>query len=810
MSQNKSRSHTSMSARPEANGTSALTHRLSPIAAAILAAVYPANEVMAQEAESAGRFEEITVTATRRERSLQDLGQSVTAFTTEAIERQAFMNMNDYVAALPSMSIESVMPGRNSVVMRGVSTGTGEYRTDNTVSVYLDEAPLTSINQQVNVRMIDVARIESLPGPQGTLFGSSSQSGTLRIITNKPNFDGFSGQVTTYIGTTKGGDESYEVKGHLNIPLVDDRLGIRAVGFTSKDGGYVDNIFGEDYVGIYDNADAVEDDWNEYTVSGGRLAALWRISERWDATATYITQDSEANGSWDTDISLKEFQVIRFFDEYRIDDWSQTSLTFTGDLGFAELSMTASDYDREIQYEWDNTEYDQWRSATTPFPLYDTDYLAGTQFNDQVQKRKAYEARLTSTSDSRLQWMIGGFYEDTYDRWFYGVRNPELVDTTSFYAAQYYAYVAKYYYGYDVQYPVPPTDIYYLNTHDKTVKQTAVFGEVTYGITDQWSITGGARWFEFDREEFDMYEIPGGLPVFGARGDNGSHASKGKDSDVVYKLGMEYHFDEDKMAYGLYSEGFRLGGSNSTRAAESTSVPLEYDPDTLQNYEIGIKTQWLDNNLQINASLFYMEWQDIQFNDNGDDQPFWATGTINGGTAEQKGLELSGWYNFTDNFYIEGSVFFGDPEFTEDFTLQSGDVIPAGTAMPISPEEKYWIALQYTIPEINFANAEVWFRYDHSYWNETWRSVSYAVSGDRENGTYPSWSSGNLQVGMTLPSDWEFSLLARNVWDDRNYGWRRQYGYGEAFGSDLGNEFRSYERPRTISLTIRKAFGAKR
>lgn len=785
-------------------------YRLTPISAAMLAAIYPFSQADAQQSEGAGRLEEITVTATRREKSLQDLGQSVTAFTAKAIERQAFMNMNDYVAAIPSINMESVMPGRNSVVMRGVSTGTGEYRTDNQVSVYLDDAPLTSINQQVNVRMVDVARIESLPGPQGTLFGSSSQSGTLRIITNKPDYLGFSGQASAYIGTTKGGEESYEFKGHLNIPIIDDRLAVRVVGFSSEDGGYVDNILSDDYVGIYDNSDVVEEDWNKYSVSGGRLAALWNITDRWDVLAMYVTQDSEANGSWDTDEGLGEFQVARFFDEYRVDDWAQTSLTLTGDLGFAEFTLTGADYDRDIQYEWDNTRYDQWRSATTPFPLYDTDYLAGTQFNDQVQKRESYEARLTSISDSRLQWMAGAFYEDTYDRWFYGVKNPDLVDTTSFYWAQYYAYVAKYYYGYDVQYPIPPTDIYYQNAHDKTVKQTAIFGEVTYALNDEWSITGGARWFEFDREEFDKYEIPLGLPVYEGRGSDGSHSSQGTDSDVVYKFGTEYHLDADKMVYALYSEGFRLGGSNSTRAAESGVIPLEYEPDTLQNYEIGFKTQWLNSKLQLNGSLFYMEWQDIQFNDNADDAPFWQTGTINGGTAEQKGLELSGWYYFTDNFYIEGSVFMGDPEFTEDFTLQDGDLIPAGTPMPISPEEKYWVALQYTIPNVGFADSELWFRYDHSYWSETWRSVSWAIDGDRENGTYPQWSSGNFQVGMTLQNDWELTLMARNVWDDRNYGWRRQYGYGEQFGSDLGNEFRSYERPRTISLTVRKAFGPGR
>src|SRR5688572_330008 len=135
------------------------------------------------------------------------------------------------------------MPGRNSIFMRGISTGSAEYYVDSQVSIYLDDQPLTSVSQQVDIRPIDIARIESLPGPQGTLFGSSSQSGTIRYITNKPDSGGYSSQLDVEIGTTKGGEESYDISGHVNIPL-NDNIAIRAVGFYAKDGGYVDNVPG--------------------------------------------------------------------------------------------------------------------------------------------------------------------------------------------------------------------------------------------------------------------------------------------------------------------------------------------------------------------------------------------------------------------------------------------------------------------------------------------------------------------------------------------------------------------------------------
>ena len=225
-------------------------------------------------------IEEIIVTATKREvKPAGQVPQSITAFSNADIEKMVFRDMEDYMKALPSASLVNSMPGRNSLSMRGITTGSAEYRTDSQVAVYLDEQPVTSISQQPEIRMIDIERMESLPGPQGTLFGSSSQSGTLRIITNKPNHDGFSGQAEGMIATTDGGDESYDVSGHLNIPLVDDKLALRIVGFASHDGGYVDNVVGTTVSGLPgaygspgDNSAIAKDNQNEYDTSGGRIA----------------------------------------------------------------------------------------------------------------------------------------------------------------------------------------------------------------------------------------------------------------------------------------------------------------------------------------------------------------------------------------------------------------------------------------------------------------------------------------------------------------------------------------------------------
>jgi iron complex outermembrane recepter protein len=256
----------------------------NPLTTAVLVALYP-SLTLAQgttQGSSSGRLEEVVVTATRRELDLQNVPQSVAAFTTADIEKQAFQGVEDVINALPSVNLINSMPGRNSIVMRGVSTGSSEYRTDSQVAVYLDDQPLTSISQQVDIIPIDIERIEALPGPQGTLFGSSSQAGTIRYITNKPDSTKVSAQLDAGLYTTKGGEESYDLSGHLNIP-VSDTIAIRAVGFYSREGGYVDNVLGTTLMGDQDNASVVEEDQNDYSAWGGRIAARWQIRMGVDA-----------------------------------------------------------------------------------------------------------------------------------------------------------------------------------------------------------------------------------------------------------------------------------------------------------------------------------------------------------------------------------------------------------------------------------------------------------------------------------------------------------------------------------------------
>lgn len=795
----------------------------TPLAAAIFATLYPGTQALAQEQPPAKhdptRLEPVTVTATRRSENLQDVPQSVTALSTEFIEKQALTNMYDLVGALPSVNSVSYIPGQNTIVMRGIATGTGEFRIDSLVSVYLDDQPMTAISQQPDVRLVDIERVEALPGPQGTLFGSSAEAGTLHYVTNKPDAGGFSSELSMEVGTTKGGDPSYDISSWVNLPVSDD-FALRVVGFWSEEGGYVDNVLGADLMGFKDNSDIAEDNQNVYRTTGGRVSGLWTINPDWNLLVTGIYQRGDTMGTWETDPYLGNNKVTRFYDEWRDDEWYTTAATLKGDLGFAELTLTASYFNRRMDYQWDNTNYSQYKTEYygAYYPLYDTGPLHSTSPNFQKQKRYSYEARLTSRNDSKLKWMAGAFYEDVYDWWEYGALTPGLTGTAAWVEANRISCE-------DIAdpniaaCPLAPTDWYYFNKYHNEVKQLAFFGELTYNLTDKWSVTGGARWFQYDRDSFDQYQVPRGLPASSDPEANGL-TTKSTDSDNTFKFATEYHFNPDVMVYALYSEGFRLGGENSQRAADTGLVPAKYGPDLLKNYEAGIKSEWFDHRLQLNLSAFLMDWEDVQIRVTStslsDSGAFWIEGNFNAGNAEQKGVEFNGQWLATDRLNFQWSVFLASPEFKDDVpnpNSSSGTLLVGkGWTMPISPKEKYWASVEYTFPRF-LPKGDLWTSFSYTYQGKVWDSLTAIRNynsddpgdvADSLDFLIPEWKSGTFQVGYTADSGWSSTFIVRNTFDDDSYSYLSSTSYGDVFGDPRFRHIRNLQRPVSYYLNFTK------
>lgn len=801
---------------------------VAPLAFAIANIALPSTSFAEEEYKA---IEEIVVTANKRAENLQSVPQSITAFSGDTMEIMGINSMSDYINALPSVTLTATQPGRNSLAMRGISSGSGEYYTDGQVAVYLDDIPMTTNSQQVSVRPIDMERVESLHGPQGTLYGSSSQTGTLRLITNKPNHEGLTGSLETSYGMTGGGDNSYDINGHINIPLIEDVLSMRAVLYSTKDGGYVDNVAGASLSGSHRNDDpgynVVDENQNEYGTLGGRVMVALKFNENWNALLTVVTENSELDGSWETDPLLGDYKVTRFIDENREDDWLTGSLTLEGDLGFADLVVSATRVERDIAYNWDNDVYTQYKDRYYGngynaygylYGLYNTEYNRSFIFNDQSQERDTVEIRLASKGESRLQWTAGLFYEDVYDEWFYGSSNENLRDTTAWATAQDYAYyygIANYYNSYtpnpNQAYPLTDSGLGYVNIFKRSVEQTAVFGEVTYDITDDLTVKGGFRWSEFDRDEVSFNYFPDGLITAGrADGGDGATRSQGKADDAIYKLALNYHINEDVMVYGLYSQGFRLGGSNSPRAVATGEVTATYDSDTLDNYELGVKSSWWDKRVKLNATLFQMKWSDYQ--QSATFGQWWNRGTLNAGDAGSTGIELDLGLQATDNLKINLSLFAADAKFDDDIYFSAladtttGDVdIRKDMDLPSSPDLKGHVSLLYEIPKMLGGSA--WVYFDRSYQSETWNGTTDIVANNR-NGLSKSYNVSNLSFGLDMPDGLAVTLQIDNVFDnnDSTYVSTSFNTYGDLFGDNRFHNERTLERPRTTWLTVRKTF----
>ncbi|TFG39064.1 MAG: TonB-dependent receptor, partial [Chromatiales bacterium] len=335
------------------------------IAAAVATAV--GGFVPAHAQEVRGGIDEITVTATKRgDMSIQDLAGSIQAFGTEAIRNQNLFSMEDYAKFTPSMSYFGNQSGAGKIFFRGIADAPDTFIASASAAVYLDEQPLTQ-SAQVDVRLIDIERVEALSGPQGTLFGSSSQSGTLRIVTNKPDPTKFESFADITLKSMEEGDPSYDISAMVNIPLVEDKFAIRLVGFSATEGGFIDNVLGTTanyealgkapVTGPQFNTAAVKENWNETTIDGARVGAKWFINDNWSATGLVSYQTATANAENTYDPTVGDLQLIAFHPDSRNDDWTAFAFTLDGAIGKLNFTSATAYFTRDSKYVQDTTSY---------------------------------------------------------------------------------------------------------------------------------------------------------------------------------------------------------------------------------------------------------------------------------------------------------------------------------------------------------------------------------------------------------------------------------------------------------------------
>ncbi|MFV1998183.1 MAG: TonB-dependent receptor [Acidiferrobacterales bacterium] len=449
---------------------------LTPIAAAISAAIAPPTAALAQDGDNVPQLEEIIVTATKVDANVQAIPSSVQAIPESMLKEIGAQITADYTRFMPAVNwINFNNGGSNTVVFRGIATTTTGYTGTQSSSVYLDEIPITATDgSQPDIRMLDVARVEALSGPQGTLFGAAAQAGTLRIITNKPDTSRFEASVEATLRTGETSDPSYQVTGVFNIPLIQDVFAVRLAIQSATDGGFIDNVPGhtpDTFYGVhrddadwgvyrqgwgtYRNDNVVEDNWNSADSILYRISARWDINENWSATLAYHSGDTDSQGNNAYNPYVGDLQTIGFVKNTSKSEWDVTALTIEADLGFAQFVSATSFYENQRTYQIDNTLYYKyynlasycedagefipgyywyWENTTTGRAIYSPVYcvtpvggdpvfgptqipdMAGVGEGPNWQERFTQEIRL-SYQGEKFDWLAGLYYEESNDSW---------------------------------------------------------------------------------------------------------------------------------------------------------------------------------------------------------------------------------------------------------------------------------------------------------------------------------------------------------------------------------------------------------
>lgn len=731
---------------------------------------------MAQDDAVSLMLEEVIVTAQKREQNLQDVPIAVTVFNSKKIEELGIESFVDYALMMPNVSFKSFgAPGGATIYMRGASDGGDGNASGSTPSVglYLDEQPVTSIGSNLDVHIYDIERIEALGGPQATLFGASSQAGTLRIITNKPDSSAFAAGFDIGGGGTSGGDANYSLEAFLNQPL-GERAALRLVGWYIEEGGWIDNVPGTRTYqlewGPYnyydpnapygrtrtiDNDHLIENDINELTKTGARAALRVDLTDNWTGTLSVITQELDSDGLWEYDPNLPgQDSIQRFNPDFQTDEFTQTGLTFEGDLGNHQFVYAGSFMDRDVDYQSDYSAYGEY---TVFVPYYACDYSAtgpdlATQSNtdctsleefyteDNKYERTSHEIRLVSTRDGPLNYTVGFFYEDSEHDYFLKWIQPFMASTL----------------------PVPGFDDLYFRTDQVRIdEQKALFGEVTYDFTDAVSGTFGMRYYDEDHSVRGVVGWgPGifGNPPFTVESipdfrDTNADSDVSND-DIIYKANLTWRLSDDAMTYFTFSEGYRPGGIN-----RDPGIPKQiWIPDKVTNYEFGWKTTSKNGRMRWNGAVYFMDWDDIQYTVYEFALSACCGNVYNLSTAEIFGVETDITYLASDQWTLSAAAAYNDGETTADFILPNGRLsVPNGTELSNVPELKGNIFARYEFNMKNMpAYAQLTWSYTGSSYSEIRPSTRFRQS---------SYTIANFRTGINN-GDWGVDLFVNNLTDE--------------------------------------------
>ncbi|MGQ8366097.1 TonB-dependent receptor [Glaciecola sp. 1036] len=733
----------------------------SKLSLAILAAM-ASNTAFAQDNETSqdeSKIETIEVTATKVAESIQDVPVTVSALNGKALENLGIDDFGDYVEFLPNVTFQGTGPGQNEIYIRGAATTQTNISVSSvqalqpSVALYLDEQPISMQGRNLDVFATDMERIEVLPGPQGTLFGASSQSGTVRLITKKPDHFGFSAGTDVDFSMTKGGENSSTVEGYFNFTPTDD-LAIRIAAYNSKQGGWIDNIRNEPgeggYIGsavvidrisggvlsdaantpvISPNNDAlIEEDINDAVYSGARFGLSYIYNSDWSVLIQHTSQSLETEGVFAYDPNLDgESSTNRFTPEDNDDEFGLTTWTIEGRLAKLDLVYTGGYLDRDIDSLIDYTGYTNGGlfsayyvcnhyEAATPA---DEMCLDPTKFykEDTQTSRVTHEFRFNTDQTNDWRVTAGVFYDkqDVDTIGMFNIANTELGFFTDL------ARTTVGTEGINSDGGPFPSEISFVNDVSHGIDQIAVFGQLEYDITDTLTGSIGARWYEIEdsyKGSTTTVDVSRRLRAFGTL-DPDELTAVGLDptavqqaiqsgqlnvdllddngvlkvDDTIFKFSLDWKATDDVLLYATYSEGFRPpvtnrvgGGLSSSQAGafEGFRIPVYSLTDTLKNYELGMKGDFLDGILRVNATAYRSDITDLQTSRFDPTNISFLVFTDNVGDAEITGLDADLTWLATDNLVINAAFSLLDTELTSINPELEGIALPVGAELPYS------------------------------------------------------------------------------------------------------------------------------
>lgn len=752
-------------------------------------------------------LEEITVTATKRSESARDIPYNISALTGDTIEAFGVTDIGDLSNLVPGIAVTDVGLRTGfrgtGVTIRGLATANASIlyspaKNDPTVGMYVGDTPLYS-----NLQLMDVERVEVLRGPQGTLYGGGSMGGNIRYILNQPSTEEFEGRLTAGVSSTdSAGDLNSEFEVALNAPITDN-FAVRFNASSRKEKGFMNfpNLIRRDTNGVFDPQalPLLEDPSNPLGSGFARTSVedaddsetlYVRGAARYETdnlkvTLNVVHQELESDSmpvfeSIGSESSTDSQQGLLTPLDSELD---MVSLEVEYDMGFATLTSSTAQTKSEGEALFDLT------GVYTNFSFFPAYYGASPRplvIDHSSTDREVFtqELRLTSLGDGSVDWMVGAFYS-----------NNESDSSTLNYYPGYddYANACFPVFGFGAPqcgfgtifgvYPdnggVPIVkDLAYLSAFKDDFKELAIFGEVTYHITDSWRVMGGVRWFDHD---YSIDEV-GGLMFIPDFVISTSDSTSNKDQ--IFKLNTSYSYAEDHMVYATWSEGFRRGGANAL-GPFGTPDTSTYEADTIENREIGFKGT-VNNRFEYTVSFYDIQWNDVQTVSSC--SALALTCYVTAGDAESKGFETEITAQVTDNFRINAGYTYTDASFTNVSPIIAATGVGPGEVLPGTPESSGNVSGIY---ERELSNG--WFLNING-------SITYSderlsgIGNNQQDVMLPSYTLIDASVGLSNDT-WFLTLFVDNLSDEN----ARLTALSEVSWGALAPSIA--RRPRTIGMT---------